>query len=203
MNRRKLSAAPALAAATAPAGQAHMGQRLRLLRTGRKLTLDQLSTMAGVSKAMLSQIEQDKVNPTVAVMLKIAGALKLPIGQLVEAPRPQRILRVIAASDKAYTFRSDPHCNIRTLSPLDLEKTIEFYRVSIAPGGRLASEPHFPGAEEIVYLAKGRLTVTCADQTTALSRGDSIHYRADVPHTLHNTGRGAAELYMIVRYGPE
>ena len=170
----------------APARPAHIGQRLRKLRSARRLTLEQLSRMAGVSPAMLSQIEQQKVNPTVAVMLKIADALQLAVAELI--------------ADKHYTFRSDPLCTIRTLSPLSLEKSIEFYRLTLAPRGELASEPHFPGTEEFLHVARGRLAVASGGQTMELGKGDSIHYRGDVPHALRNVGKGQTEVYLIVRY---
>ena len=162
--------------------------------------MDQLSAMAGVSKAMLSQIEQDKVNPTVAVMLKITGALKLDISDLLDVAQPRNIMRIIEHTDETYNFRSDKHCSIRTLSPLSLEKTIEFYLLFLEPGGAFASEAHFLGTEEMLYLAKGKLEVTSGEQTDAINKGDSIHYRADVPHCLRNIGRGRSEIYMIVRY---
>jgi len=176
------------------------GGRLRALRTARRLTLEQLSGMAGVSKAMLSQIEQDKVNPTVAVMLKIATALQLRISDLVDAQTRSNIVRVIPASDERYTFLADPKCTIRTLSPLDLEKDIEFYRITLEQGARLASEAHFPGTEEFLYLNKGRVRVASGEQEAELGKGDSIRYRADVPHAIANIGRGRVEAYMIARY---
>jgi len=180
-----------------------LGRRLRSLRNSRKLTLDQLSTMAGVSKAMLSQIEQDKVNPTVAVMLKIAGALKITINDLLDMPRPHNILRVIEAGDETYDFFSDNQVSIRTLSPLNLEKTTEFYRLTIESGAEHGREAHFPGTEEIVYLAKGKLQVTSGDQSKTISKGDSIHYRGDLPHVLRNISKGQSEVYMVVRYREE
>ncbi|MDY7009361.1 MAG: XRE family transcriptional regulator [Planctomycetota bacterium] len=182
---------------------ARHGARLKALRSARGLTLEQLSRMAGVSKAMLSQIEQEKVNPTVAVMLKIAGALRLNIGDLIDSPMQENIFRIIPASDERYTFRSDPLCTIRTLSPLNLEKSIEFYHLKLEAGGELHSEPHFPGTEEFLHLTRGRLGITSGDQTAEIKKGDSIHYRVDIPHTLRNTGKGPAEAYMIVRYRSE
>lgn len=176
------------------------GGRLRTLRTARNLTLEQLSAMAGVSKAMLSQIEQDKVNPTVAVMLKIATALELHIGDFVDAPDRSNIIRIIPASDERYTFRADPSCTIRTLSPLNMEKNIEFYRITLEHQAKLDSEPHFPGTEEFLFVNKGRLRVVTGEQQADIGRGDSIHYRADVPHCITNIGRGRAEAYMIAHY---
>jgi len=176
------------------------GGRLRALRTARRLTLEQLSRMAGVSKAMLSQIEQDKVNPTVAVMLKIAAALELSISELIDSPHRSNIVRIIPSSDDSYTFRADPACTIRTLSPLNMEKNIEFYRMTLEHGAELASEPHFPGTEEFLYVSKGRVRVVTGEQQAEIGRGDSIHYRADVPHCITNIGRGRVEAYMIAHY---
>lgn len=178
----------------------NLGTRLRSFRNARKLTMDQLSDMAGVSKAMLSQIEQNKVNPTVAVMLRISGALKLYISDLLDVPQPHSIMHLIEHTDETYNFRSDELCSIRTLSPLSLEKAIEFYLLTLEKNGVFASEAHFPGTEEILYLAKGRLEVTSGDQLDTIGKGDSIHYRADLPHCLQNIGKGKAEVYMIVRY---
>jgi transcriptional regulator with XRE-family HTH domain len=177
-----------------------LGTRLRGLRTERDLTLEQLSAMAGVSKAMLSQIEQDKVNPTVAVMLKIATALDLGISDLVDTPHRSNIIRIIPASDDSYTFLATDDCTIRTLSPLNMEKNIEFYRLTLEHGAELTSEPHFPGTEEFVYVHKGRVRVTIGEQQADLTRGDSVHYRGDVGHRIINVGRGRAEAYMIVHY---
>ena len=179
------------------------GGRLRSVRTSRHLTLEQLSAMAGVSKAMLSQIEQDKVNPTVAVMLKIAAALELTIGDLVDDQPRSNIIRVIPASDESYTFLAEPNCTIRTLSPLNMEKNIEFYRFTLEQGAELASESHFPGTEEFLYVNKGRVSVTIGDQQAHIGKADSIHYRADVPHGIANIGKGRVEAYMIVHYRKE
>ena len=119
-------------------------------------------------------------------MLRIAGAIGVSLNDLVDTEGPGSVIKMIPHGDESYTFRSDSACNIRTLSPLSLEKAIEFYRISFEAGGELASEAHFPGTEEILHLASGRLELIVGDQTTLLARGDSIHYRADLPHCLRN-----------------
>ena len=175
-----------------------LGKKLKSHRTARGLTLEQLAQSAGVSKAMLSQIEKDKVNPTVAIMLKIADALGVGIGELIQSARSANVLRVIPAEDSHYTFRAEEDCTIRTLSPLSLEKHIEFYRITLAPAGKLSSEAHFRGCQELLHVARGRVTVTSGSETITLNKGDSAHYRADVPHTIENTGRTDIEAYLIV-----
>ena len=177
-----------------------LGQQLRTQRRARNLTLEQLSNLAGVSKAMLSQIEQNKINPTVAIILKIADALNIGISELIDESQRRNILRIIHEGDGHYTFRKDASCEIRTLSPLSLEKSIEFYRIKLEAGGELRSEAHFSGTEEFLYMARGKILVTSGTESMPVSKGDSIHYRADVAHCLQNQGKGLAEAFLIVRY---
>jgi transcriptional regulator with XRE-family HTH domain len=177
-----------------------LSRQLKALRKAKGLTLDQLAKSSGVSKAMLSQIEQSKVNPTVAIMLKIADALQFSLADLIEKPKRKSFLRNIPADDKHYTYQASKSCVIRTLSPLRLEKNIEFYWITLEGGCKLASEPHYPGTEEFLHLARGKLAVTSDQESTALNKGDSIHYRADVPHVLKNTGKSRVEAYLVVWY---
>jgi transcriptional regulator with XRE-family HTH domain len=183
-----------------PKRMEQMGQQLRAQRRARSLTLEQLSNLAGVSKAMLSQIEQSKINPTVAIILKISDALNIGITDLIDESQRKNILRIIHEDDGHYTFRKDASCEIRTLSPLSLEKSIEFYRIKLEAGGELRSEAHFSGTEEFLYMARGKMLITSGTETMPVSKGDSIHYRADVSHCLHNKGKSLAEAFLIVRY---
>src|SRR6185295_8425838 len=123
-------------------------ERVRELRAQRRWSLDTLSKACGVSRSMLSQIERNDANPTLGVSFSIARAFGMTLGELVEAPEAVSSLQVIRAEDRAYHYRSDKDCRIRTLSPLNLEKDIEFYEVQLQPGGALRSAPHFQGTRE-------------------------------------------------------
>ena len=58
-------------------GPPAVGAKLQTLRQARKLSLDELSRRAGVSKSMLSQVERNLANPTVAVLWRLATALRI------------------------------------------------------------------------------------------------------------------------------
>ena len=51
-----------------------VGATLQRLRLARGLTLEDLSRIAGVSKSMLSQIEREKANPTIATIFVYCSA---------------------------------------------------------------------------------------------------------------------------------
>lgn len=178
----------------------HLCRRLKELRMERGWSLDALGNASGVSRSMLSQIERNRANPTLAVAFRIARAFGMSLGELVETPGATSSIMVIRASDHAYHYRSDRDCQIRTLSPLNLEKDVEFYEVQLKEGGALRSSPHFEGTREFLTVQKGKIRIESADDAEELERGDSVSYRADVPHAIVNVGHGEALIFLVDIY---
>lgn len=178
----------------------HLGSRVKDLRAKRGWSLEALANASGVSRSMLSQIEREQANPTLAVTLRIAQAFGLGLGELLQMPGATSAVNVIRADDHSYQYRSDKDCRIRTLSPLNLEKDVEFYEVQLEPGGALRSAPHFEGTREFLTVQKGRIRVESGPDAEELNPGDSASYRADLPHALINLGKGQATLFLVDIY---
>jgi transcriptional regulator with XRE-family HTH domain len=178
----------------------HVSERVRTLRQQRDWSLEQLASASGVSRSMLSQIERNAANPTLAVTCKIAKAFGMSLAEFVEVPGASSAIAVIRADDAAHLYRSDRDCEIRTLSPLHLEKDVEVYQVRLKTGGALRSAPHFQGTREFLTVEQGRLRITSDGDTSDLARGDSASYRADVPHAIENTGKSEATVFLVVIY---
>lgn len=67
---------------------AHLGARIRALRTNKEITLPTLAERAGISKGLLSKIETDeKSNPSIATLYKIAEGLELTVADILETGR--------------------------------------------------------------------------------------------------------------------
>jgi transcriptional regulator with XRE-family HTH domain len=178
----------------------HLGGRVKHLRAGRGWSLEALAAASGVSRSMLSQIEREKANPTLAVTLRIARAFGLTLGELLQMPGAASSVTVIRADDHTFHYRSDKDCRIRTLTPLNLEKDVEFYEIRLKSGGALRSSPHFEGTREFLTVQKGKLRIESANDAEDLNAGDSASYRADVAHALINTGKSETVVFLIVIY---
>ena len=178
----------------------HLGRRVKKLRTDRGWSLDNLAHASGVSRSMLSEIEREKANPTLAVTYRIATAFTMTISELIESSEKQAAIQVVRANDRAQVYRSDKNCQIRTLSPLNLEKDVEFYEVTLRPGGELRSTPHYEGTREFLTVEGGTVRLESGSDISELTRGDSATYRADVPHAIVNVGEGEAVLFLVDIY---
>jgi len=175
--------------------------RVRSLRKSKSLTLEQLASLSGVSRSMLSQIERGAANPTLGVAFRIAQAFGMSLGDLVDVPSTTGRIDVIHAEDRSSLFRDDENCRIRTLSPLHLEKDVEFYELTLKAGGSLVSAPHFEGTREFLTVEEGHVRLTSGEESSELQQGDSAHYPADVPHRIDNVGPGEAVAFLVDIYG--
>jgi transcriptional regulator with XRE-family HTH domain len=175
---------------------ADFGARVRELRQGRRWSLEALSRASGVSRSMLSEIERGEASPTLALALAIARALGARLGDMVEGQHTSP-LQVVRHNDPAFHYQTDGDCQIRTLSPLDADRMLEYYRLDFERGGELRSQPHFTGTREIVYVDVGRIRVESGDDDVVLTAGDSVTFAADVPHAIVNVGRSRARAYLI------
>lgn len=177
-----------------------IGERLQRARRHNGMTLDALSRASGVSKAMLSQVEHGKTNPTVIVLHKIAMALNISTSELIDEPERPRIFEIVRSGDPKHVLSTNQRCIGRMLSPLWAEKGLEFFELDLPPNGSLISKPHAPQTVEMLSVAKGEIEVRSHEQAVTLNVGDSVTYSADVEHGIRNVGRGEATVYLVVQY---
>lgn len=176
-----------------------VGATLQRLRQQRGLTLEDLSRAAGVSKSMLSQIEREKANPTIAVAWRLANALGVGIAELLStAPREADPIQVLEAHETPTLPGSHAGYALRILGPMELAGKFEWYELTLAPGGILASNPHDPGTREHLTVLHGTVEVEAGELGKKLRTGATARYQADLPHVIRNAGKTEARALMVV-----
>lgn len=170
----------------------------KALREQKKLTLDAAAALTGVSRSMLAQIERGEVNPTISVLWKIANGYKVSFTSLVE--RPDGAVAVIRQAGLTPLVEDQGRYLNYPIFPFEEQTLFETYRIVIEPGGALSAQPHMAGTQEYITLFAGAAEIRVGDETFALAAGDSIRFRADVPHGYRNPGAARAELSMLIRY---
>jgi transcriptional regulator with XRE-family HTH domain len=176
-----------------------VGSTLLQLRRSRGLSLDQLSRQAGVSKSMLSQIERNQANPTVAVVWRLANALGVALSELIAGEqRAAPAITAVAAHATPVLRSPDGKCTLRILGPIELAGQFEWYELDVRPGGALRSDAHEPGSREHLSVLSGTLEVTSGDATHRLKAGETARYAVDVAHAIVNPTRAPASALLVV-----
>ncbi len=198
--KKTSSVTTAQAATDAESINENLGRRVKKLRADRGWSLEELASASGVSRSMLSEIERERANPTLSVTYRIARAFGLTLQDLIESADCASSIQIIRADDRAQIFRSDKLCQIRTLSPLNLEKDVEFYEVRLPVAGALRSQAHVDGTREFLTVEEGMVDLESGSSREALAKGDSATYRVDVAHAIINAGKREAVLFLVVIY---
>ncbi|KNG95620.1 helix-turn-helix domain-containing protein [Pseudaestuariivita atlantica] len=177
-----------------------LASRLKEERAARGLSLEALASLSGVSRSMLSQIERGESSPTVASLWHLTQALDLDFSELLDATPSEKspIIDLHRAGQVPVISRPDAGVTIRILSPPEDVGIAEVYEVIFKSGGALVSEPHSPGCSEaLTVLGGGPVAVTSSSDTETLNAGDTMRYRADVPHAI--TAPEGARTILVVR----
>ncbi len=176
-----------------------VGATLQALRQAQGLSLDELSRRAGVSKSMLSQIERNQANPTVAVVWRLANALRVELSELLGGERPAAPpIELVGAHSTPSLSSPDGQCRLRILGPIELAGQFEWYELTVQPGGALESEAHEPGSREHLSVLVGELEVTAAGGKQWVKTGETARYAVDGAHVIRNPGKKVATALLVV-----
>jgi transcriptional regulator with XRE-family HTH domain len=176
-----------------------VGQNLRRLRVKRGLSLEKLSKLSGVSRAMLGQIELGQSAPTINVLWKISTALSVPFSGLIGQRQSGGV--VILRGDSAKTLSNhDGTYSSRALFPFDEPRRVEFYELHLLPHGEERADAHAPGTVENLVVSQGTVEIELEGARHVLGRGDAIVFEADAPHAYRNGGDDEAVMFLVMTY---
>lgn len=178
-----------------------VGDNLKRERRKQHLTLDALALASGVSKAMLSQIEANKVNPTIGTLWKVVSALNIDFDSLLRGEHAQNKKFDITRAENITSLKTgQSDAEFRVLSPLSMADSLELHLMKLPPHCRHASQAHLPGTEEYLTILSGSVIVTAGENRTTLNAGDVIAFQTDIDHSIENPADKEAELYMVIRF---
>jgi transcriptional regulator with XRE-family HTH domain len=172
-----------------------IGSRIRAIRTLRGTSSVELAKAAGVSRALISQIELDRANPSIDTLRRIAAALDSPIAALFdEAP----VNGIVVRRAERKTMRVPRSGLTYQLLTPDLNRQIEFILIELEPGqgGTRAAYGH--AGEEAALVLEGQLHVWIGDEEHVLEVGDSISFNSGVPHRIANLGTARTVLVSAI-----
>jgi transcriptional regulator with XRE-family HTH domain len=175
-----------------------IAENLKRLRADKGLSLDAVAKLSGVSKSMLGQIERGEVNPTISTVWRIANGLKVSFTSLVTGA--QNDSEIVTRGDLEPLVEDAGKVRNYPIFPFDAERGFEMYSVDIDPGGYLQADPHTPGSQEFLTLHAGQLAIRVGEEEHLLEHGDSMRFKADVPHSYHNPGAETASISMVIHY---
>ena len=176
---------PGAVAANGKSLDRFIGNVIRELRLKDNLTIAEVAAQAGISRGMVSKIENGQVSTSLETLSKIAQALgvslahlfrhyNMPSGgaQLVKNGAGMEVVR--RGTKRGHTY----HLLAYDQGP---RKAFEPFLITMDDASEVFPTFEHPGTE-FIYMLKGRIEYRHGQQTYVLEPGDSLTFRGDIPH---------------------
>ncbi|MBU1945023.1 MAG: XRE family transcriptional regulator [Actinobacteria bacterium] len=169
------------------------GERIRRLREANGMSMEAFSRDTGYPEDYLTDIEDGKVAPPVAVVLQMSRVFNVDMEQF-QGPRGKDATRKRTTSHKkrvasyAYTALTRP----------GEKKHLRAYLVTIDPETDHEGADYHHEGEEFIYVLGGGLKIQVGQNTSTLKKGGSINFDSSISHELSNPTREKAELLVVI-----
>jgi len=183
------------AGAQALTGQ--LGRTVQRLRKAYSLSLSELSEQSGVAKSIISQIERNETNPTLATIWRLSQALDVSIERVLQTAEDEPFLAKTSRGDTPMLLSDDGKCRLAIIGWIKTVEWLQWYDFHADPGGTLESEPHQQGSVECLSVLEGELEVEVAGAIETARAGDTLRYRCDKPHVIRNRSKETAHATMV------
>lgn len=178
-----------------------IGGTIKATRELQQLSINDLARRAGVSKSVVSRIEQGLTSPTAVMLAKLAEGMTVSLSSLVRGEFGPTVHIQTLAEQPIF---KDPKTGLmrRTLSPLSPDAIMEIVHNSLPAKKATGAFPaHSIGTQEHIVVLAGKIEVTVGRRNLVLDAGDAAQFVADIEHSIKNVGTKKAE-WMLTIYSP-
>jgi DNA-binding transcriptional MerR regulator/mannose-6-phosphate isomerase-like protein (cupin superfamily) len=168
-----------------------IGPRLRRLRTQRGDGLAKVAAAAGISVGFLSALERSQMSASVGTLRRLARYYRTNILDFFDATESNtRLIR----PPKRKVLEAGPGVRMELLAWGN--KVMEPHLFRIAPQAG-SGESYAHEGEEFLFVLRGELKISLANEEYHLKRGDSFYFESATPHHWKNPGRTETWLLWV------
>jgi transcriptional regulator with XRE-family HTH domain len=172
--------------------ESDVGARLRALRVMHGLSQRALAKRAGVSNAVISLIEQNRVSPSVGSLKKVLDGLPISLADFFGMEPRERPQMFFAAGD--LTEIAGGKVSYRQLGRDLAGRALQILHEHYQPGADTGETMLRHSAEEGAVVVRGQIEVTVGDQRRVLGPGDAYYFDSRLPHRFRNLGEDVCEI---------
>lgn len=175
----------------------NIGKKVQELRTQNNLSVRKLSSLAGITPSMLSQIENEQVNPSINTLRAISSVLNVPLYRFFQDNCSDSPV-VTPSSRTTIGKKDEPDVLYELLTP-DTRGNIEFCMMVIPPDKSSYSEPRSHIGEEVAFLYSGEsVNLEIDGRLCVLRQGDSVRIPPESKHIWFNPGNTPVQVIFAI-----
>ncbi len=166
-----------------------LGRKIRELRQAKDWSLAELAKKSGVALSSLSRIETGRMTGTLESHIRVARSMGARLSELYASlDDAGPAIEVKPAEESSDPIAAGKGAFLAVLTSSPLQKKMLPALIHLAPKKSTQRQRGPAGSERFIYVLKGQLEVTVADQKVRANPGESVYLQASLPHTLANAG---------------
>jgi transcriptional regulator with XRE-family HTH domain len=169
--------------------EVRVGEKIKQLRESKGLSLKEVADATGFSTALLSQMENYLVSPSLGSLIKVAKALEVRVGDffgetqgepftIVRKDERKKVSRFASKEGVSYGY------SYESLGFEKKDRRMEPFIVTLEPATIKTLKTSAHEGEEFIFVLEGEMEVILANHTDILYPGDSIYYDSNIPHRV-------------------
>ena len=174
-----------------------LGKTIQRLRKAYNFSLSELAEQSGVAKSIISQIERNETNPTLATIWRLSQALDISIERVLSSGEEEPFIDKTTRADTPILVSEDGKLRLAIVGWIKTVEWLQWYEVSAEPGGELDSEGHQRGSIESLSVTSGEFEVEVGDIVQRAKAGETLRYRCDRRHIVRCVGTEPGSALMV------
>jgi transcriptional regulator with XRE-family HTH domain len=171
--------------------------KLRLLRAQKRLTLSRLAAETGLSTALLSKLETDRMIPTLPTLATISRVYGVGLSYFFSEPSRHtlsitRKVHMLGVGRNAEVVKVTP-LNSPAAEPQLLARMVEF-----SPGGAISATDTFRENCGFVYVLEGRLQLDAGGLREVLEVGDCAYMESEATLAWSAAGKHRCRILAVL-----
>ncbi|QQT24787.1 helix-turn-helix domain-containing protein [Sphingobacterium spiritivorum] len=177
-----------------------ISSRIKEIRKGKGITIQDLADRAGVSKGLISQVENNRTVPSLLVLINIIGALEIDLTEFFKGFTSDGDLGpvIVRRKEQYEPFEKEHALGFmyrRIFTTSIVNSTMDIVLLELEPD---ANRPMVTTeAFEYKYILAGEVEYIFENEVVHLKEGDSILFDGRLSHSPRNPGTQKASMLIV------
>ena len=174
-----------------------IGLKLRALRTQKRLTLSRLAAETGLSTALLSKLETDRMIPTLPTLATITRVYGVGLSYFFSEPA-RHTLSITRKAHLEEDGRGPDPFKMTPLNAAEQHPHLETYMIEFSPGGVVAASDIFRDSSGVIYVLEGRLQMDSGGMQETLDAGDCACLETEMSMIWSAAGKNRCRVLAVL-----
>ena len=174
------------------------GKKIRQLRQGKSITIEELAKLTGFTASYISQLERNKLEPSLTALSKISKVLEVSLYYFLEEEGSKYIL---TKKEQRKIVSSKNKSDISFLTHIgdgsDVKPEFYVYEIVLEPNKWDNKDSNIANCNKCIIVNEGILLIEFSNSNEVLQVGDSIYIDSNLPHRCYNPSSSILKILCI------